>query len=106
MRGAGLGVAALGRLAWERRAILAGLVLRGAWWWSLWLTLQAALPLVGAAPLAERDALLTPLVYALMLVAVVVMLSAERHVRRLAIVLGAVQASLGAVVWAAFAVAG
>lgn len=104
LRGAGLGLAGLGRLAWQRRVILAGLLLRGAWWGSLWLTLAAVLPLLGAAPLDERDAMLMPLVYALMLVAIVVMLSPERHLRRFAIGLGAVQASLVALVWAAFAV--
>jgi len=91
------------RYTWARRTVLAGLVARAAWWFSLWLAVQGALVLLGAAPLGTDHEIMAPFVMGLAVAAAVCALSAERHLRRGGALLGAVQIGLLTLAWTALA---
>ena len=87
--------------AWARRTVLAGVLARAGWWFSLWLAVQGSLVLLGAAPLGTDEALMAPFAMGLALAAAVCALSAERHLRRGGVLLGAVQVGLLTLAWTA-----
>ncbi|MEM6996123.1 MAG: hypothetical protein AAF721_36790 [Myxococcota bacterium] len=98
-----LGTAALTacRGAWRNRGVAVGLAARVAWWAALWFAVRGTLVLLGVSPLGDDDAILRPFIAGLALSAVVVCVSAERHLRRGGILLGALHAALLTLSWTA-----
>lgn len=98
--------AATARKAWRHRGIALGLAARAAWCASLWLGLCGTQVLLGLAPIGDKTEILRPFVMGMMAVCAVVCLSSERHLRRGAMVLGALHAALIVVAWTAVSAAG
>lgn len=99
------GAAALGRGLVQHRGIVAGLLARGLWWVSLALLVQGGLIALGAAPLADLDALPEPFVRGAALCLPVVLLAPPAHLRRAGIVLGALHVALATAAYVALATA-
>lgn len=93
------GVAWTLRSAWTHRSRLSAVLLRVAWWASLWLAIETASTLLDVrVPLDAQDTL-TRFAVGLGLCWAVVVFAAARRLRWAAIALGTIHGGLGLLLW-------
>ena len=87
------------RAAWTHRRVVAALLLRVAWWASVWLAIEAASTMFDVRATMDVDGILTGFGAGLGLCWMVVVFSASKYLRWAGIALGTVHGGLGLVLW-------
>lgn len=98
---AALGLRRLARGTWTHRRIVSAVLLRVAWWASLWLAIETASALLDVRAPLDIEGMLTRFGVGLGLCWAVVVLSSAKPLRRAGLLLGTVHGALGLVLWTA-----
>ena len=93
------GLAWTGRAVWTHRRPLNAVVLRLAWWASLWLAIATASPLFDVRAPLDVEGMLTRFAVGLGLCWAVVVLSGAKPLRWAGLALGTVHGGLGLLLW-------
>ncbi len=99
MRAASRGVAWTTRGAWAHRRVLNAIVLRAAWWASLWVAIETASTMVDVRAPLDTEGMLMRFAVGLGLCWAVVVFSGSRSLRWAGIALGTVHGGLGLLLW-------
>lgn len=98
---AATGLLRLVRGTWTHRKIVSAVLLRLAWWASLWVAIETASALVDVRAPLDVEGMLTRFGVGLGLCWAVVVFSSAKPLRRAGLVLGTVHGALGLVLWTA-----